>query len=231
MPDPETRPPPPSRVAVLGGTGKLGGGLARRWAAAGVAVTVGSRDADRARARATEIGSDLPRDAAAVTGATNPDAIAGADLVVLAVPFDGAAALVADLADALAGALVVSAVNPLGFDRLGPYPGEVDGAGSAAELLAAAAPDARWTAALHSVSSVTLSDLDAPLEDDVLVVGDDDGDVDRAVAAIAALGVRALPAGPLRLAGTLEAFTAVLISVNKRHRAHAGVRLSGLPGR
>lgn len=218
----------PARIAILGGTGKLGGGLARRWAAAGVQVTIGSRDGERAENRAFELAEGLPPGAAELTGGTNVAAADAAAAVVVAVPYDGAAALVTGLAGSLAGKLVVSAVNPLGFDAAGPHPLAVEGFGSAAEQLAAAAPDGRWTAALHSVSSVTLTDLDAPLDDDVLVAGDDESALSEARTVVAALGVRPVVVGPLRLAGTLEALTAVLIAVNKRHRTHAGVRLTGL---
>jgi predicted dinucleotide-binding enzyme len=109
-------------------------------------------------------------------------------------------------------------------------PATTEGAASAAELLAARVPDAHVVAALHSVSSVTLGRLDTALEDDVLVCGDDESAVAAAVTAIGRLGVRPVTVGPLRLAATLEALTAVLLSVNRRHAVHAGLRLTGLDG-
>lgn len=219
----------PTRVGILGGTGKLGGGLALRWAASGVPVTIGSRDVGKATARAEELRDRLPDGAADLDGATNAVACE-ASVVVAAIPATGAGELIGDLASELAGRVVISAVNPLAFDGRGPRPVRLEGAASAAELLADRAPQARFVAALHSVSSVNLARLDTPLADDVLVCGDDEDAVAVAVAAIGRLGVRPVTVGPLRLAATLEALTAVLLSVNRRHAVHAGLRLTGLDG-
>lgn len=214
-------------VGILGGTGKLGAGLARWWAAAGVPVTIGSRDAARAASVAAELRASLPEGAAPLEGLANADA-AARPVVVAAIPSEGADTLVGGLAEVLAGRILVSALSPLAFDDRGPHPGQVDAA-SAAELLAASAPDATVVAGFHTVSAVSLKHLDQPLDEDVLLCGDDD----EAVAQVATLvgrlaGARAVHCGPLRLAGTLESLTAVLISINKRHRAHAGLRVTGL---
>lgn len=217
-----------THVGILGGTGKLGAALARRWAAAGLDVVIGSRDADRAASRSADLREGLPHGAGALTGGTNADA-AGAPIVVAAIPTEGAEELVATLADRLAGSILVSALSPLAFDDGGPRPVSLE-AGSAAQLLAAAAPAARVVAGFHTVSAVSLGDLGAPLDEDVLLCGDDD----EALRQVAALvddhleGARAVGVGPLRLAGTLEALTAVLIATNRRHRVHAGVRVTGL---
>jgi NADPH-dependent F420 reductase len=219
---------PPSRIGILGGTGKLGRGLAQRWATAGIEVVIGSRDADRADTRAAELTADLPATAATLRGGANAEA-AAAPLVVAAIPAEGAGELVAGLADTLDGAVLLSAVSPLTFDDRGPQPSTVDSAPSAAELLAARAPGAAVVAGLHTTSSAVLGRLGTTLDEDVLLCGDDEDALATAAAAVDLLGgARAVTVGPLRLAATLEATTAVLISANQRHRTHAGLRLTGL---
>ncbi|MEX2504010.1 MAG: NADPH-dependent F420 reductase [Egicoccus sp.] len=217
-------------IGIIGGTGALGRGLASRWLAAGVDVALGSRDAGRAETAAEELRSELGEVPGTVTGLGNVDA-AAAPVVVLAVPYDGLDAVLDPLVDAVAGRIVVSAVNPLAFDAKGPY-NEAVAEGSVAEAIAAKLPGARMTAAFHSVSSRELGRLEHPLDDDVPVVGDDDD----AVATVVDLanridGVRSYAAGALRMSGPLETLTALIISVNKRHKAHAGLRLSRLEPR
>lgn len=216
------------QVGIVGGTGALGRGLARRWAQAGVDVLLGSRDATRAEAAAADLRAELGAGGGQVTGTDNRGS-AAADVVVLAVPWEGLDAVLAPIADALAGRIVVSAINPLAFDARGPYNAPV-AAGSVAESIAEVLPGARMTAAFHSVSSRELGHTERPLDDDVPVVGDDDD----AVAAVVELanrieGVRAYAAGLLRMSAPLEQLTALLIAVNKRHKCHAGLRLSRLP--
>jgi 8-hydroxy-5-deazaflavin:NADPH oxidoreductase len=219
----------PTAIGILGGTGKLGAGLAIRWAAAGIPITIGSRDPERAAAAAADLRTALPAGAAAIDGAGNAVA-ARHPVVVASIPTEGADELVTAIADELAGGILVSALSPLDFDARGPRPGVVSGAASAAALLALCAPDATVVAGFHTVSAVSLRRLEEELDEDVLLCGDDD----EAVARVAALvddhlvGARAVHCGPLRLAATLESLTAVLISVNKRHRAHAGLRVTGL---
>ncbi|MTV25676.1 NADPH-dependent F420 reductase [Nitriliruptoraceae bacterium ZYF776] len=216
-------------IGILGGTGALGAGLALRWAAAGRPVVIGSRDADRATARAEELRGQLPETAGSLTGAENSRA-AEAGTVVVSVPFASAAATVDGVADRLQDTVLVSAVVPLAFDGGGPHVAVVDGAGSAAELLAERAPEARVVGAFHSVAAAALADLSTPLEDDVLLCGDDDAAVDHVAELVRDLdGAHPVPAGALRLAGPIEGLTAVLIGVNKRHRAHVGLRLTRLP--
>jgi NADPH-dependent F420 reductase len=212
-------------VGVLGGTGPLGGGLARRFAAAGVKVVVGSRDGGRGTRVAHEIERDVP--AATVLGGDNREAAQWADLLVVAVPYEGHADLLAGLAAPLAGKIVVDAVNPLGFDGKGAYALEVP-EGSAAQQAAALLPDSRVTAAFHHVSAPLLADLaTASVELDVLVLGDDREATDT-VQALAELipGVRGIYGGRLRNARQVEALTANLISINRRYKAHAGLRVT-----
>lgn len=211
-------------VGVLGGTGEQGRGLARRLALAGQRVVVGSRDAGRAAVAAAELADST---SAPVTGASNPECARSSDVVIVAVPWEGHGDLLASLRADLAGKLVVDCVNPLGFDKQGAYPLEVS-EGSAAQQAAALLPDSRVVAAFHHVSAVLLLDESVhEVDTDVLVLGDDRASTD-VVQAIAARiqGMRGIYAGRLRNAGQVEAFTANLISMNRRYKAHAGVRIT-----
>jgi 8-hydroxy-5-deazaflavin:NADPH oxidoreductase len=212
-------------VGVLGGTGPLGGGLARRFAAAGVTVVVGSRSAERGAEVADGIRADVP--AGDVQGADNAETARRSDLLVVAVPYDGHADILRSLKDDLAGKIVVDAVNPLGFDGKGAFAVDVP-EGSAAQQAEALLPDSRVTAAFHHVSAPLLNDLSVPrVELDVLVLGDDREATDT-VQELAALipGARGVYGGRLRNARQVEAFTANLISINRRYKAHSGVRIT-----
>jgi len=213
-------------VAVVGGTGPQGKGLAYRFAKHGHRVVLGSRTAEKAVASAAEIADRGV--AGEVFGAANADAVAGAEVVVLAIPYAGHDELVASLADQLAGKIVVSCVNPLGFDKRGPYGLDVER--SAAEAAAALVPTARVVGAFHHVSAVSLwSDDDYLDHEDVLVCGDD-AEANAVVTDLAATvtGRPGVEAGALRLARQLEPLTAVLISINKRYKTRSGVRISGV---
>jgi 8-hydroxy-5-deazaflavin:NADPH oxidoreductase len=208
-------------VGVLGGTGPLGRGLARRWSAAGVRVVVGSRVAERAQDVATQIG--------AASGAANLDCTREADVVVVTVPWDGHGELLKSVSEATAGKLVVDAVNPLGFDKQGPFKLDVP-EGSAAQQAQALLPQARVTAAFHHVSATLLNDPElAEIAMDVLVVGEDRDDTDlvRALADVIP-GMRGVYAGRLRNAGQVEALTANLIAINRRYKTHAGITVTGV---
>jgi 8-hydroxy-5-deazaflavin:NADPH oxidoreductase len=221
---PEPTVPEGLTVAVLGGTGPQGRGLARRFAAAGVRVVLGSRDAERAQATASDLAAATGGD---VTGADNRGAARAGDVVVVAVPWDGHADLLAGLREDLAGRVVVDCVNPLGFDKRGAFALAVP-EGSAAEQAAALLPDSRVVAAFHHVSAVLLEDPGVTTVDtDVLVLGEDREATDL-VQALAGLvpGMRGVYAGRLRNAHQVEALTANLISVNRRYKAHAGLRVT-----
>ncbi|HEU5420174.1 MAG TPA: NADPH-dependent F420 reductase [Streptosporangiaceae bacterium] len=209
-------------IGVLGGTGDQGRGLARRLALAGQRVIIGSRDAGRAAAAAATVGS-----APQVTGADNAAAAAGADVVIVAVPWEGHQELLASLAAELSGKIVIDCVNPLGFDKRGAYPLPVP-EGSAAQQAAAVLPDSTVVGAFHHVSAVLLLDPEvARLDLDILVLGDDRAATDL-VQALAGLlpGARGIYAGRLRNCGQVEALTANLVSVNRRYKAHAGIRIT-----
>jgi 8-hydroxy-5-deazaflavin:NADPH oxidoreductase len=215
-------------VGILGGTGDQGKGLAYRFARAGHQVRIGSRSAERGAAAAAGL-AELPGTApGTLTGGDNGYAC-GADVVIVAVPYEGHADLIASLRAPLAGKIVVDCVNPLGFDKQGAYPLPVP-EGSAAQQAAALLPESRVCAAFHHVSSVLLVDPDvADVDLDVLVLSEDR----EAAATVQALagrigGMRGVYAGRLRNAGQVEALTANLIAVNRRYKTHAGIRVTGL---
>jgi NADPH-dependent F420 reductase len=218
------------RIAVMGGTGPQGKGLGYRFARHGHSVVVGSRAAEKAEVSAEEIRARLDGVAGAgeVSGAANADACAQADIVVLAVPWDGHDDLVSSLP--LAGKTVVSCVNPLAFDKRGAHGQVIDaGEGSAAERAQALAPEAVVVGAFHNVSAVGLWGDEDYLEDDVLCVGDsDEGKQVAMELARAVTGREGISAGKLRLARQLEPLTAVLISINRKYKAHSGIRITGL---
>ncbi|HTT51726.1 MAG TPA: NADPH-dependent F420 reductase [Streptosporangiaceae bacterium] len=213
-------------IAVLGGTGDQGRGLAHRFAAAGNPVIIGSRSADRARTAAAEVHGGLGG-GAAIRGMANADAAAEADVVIVAVPWDGHRDLLAALAGPLTGKIVIDCVNPLGFDQRGAYPLRVD-EGSAAQQAAEVLPGSRVVGAFHHVSAVMLLDPDvASVDLDVMVLGDDREATDLVQALAARIpGVRGIYAGRLRNCGQVEALTANLVSINRRYKAHAGLRIT-----
>lgn len=213
-------------IAVLGGTGPQGRGLARRFAAAGLDVVLGSRDAARASAAAAAL-AEVGR----VRGASNSEAAAAGDIVLVVVPWDGHAELLESLRSELAGKVVVDCVNPLGFDKQGPYGLPLER--SAAESAAALVPSARVVGAFHHVSAVSLLGEAEYLDhEDVLVCGDD-AEAKALVVELArtVTGRDGVDAGRLRLARQLEPLTAVLISINKRYKTRSGIAIAGLPGR
>ncbi|GAA2226561.1 NADPH-dependent F420 reductase [Kitasatospora cystarginea] len=207
-------------VGVLGGTGDQGRGLAYRLAKAGQQVVIGSRTAERAEAAAAGIGLG-------VRGAENAAAARESDIVIVAVPWDGHAATLSALRGELAGKLVVDCVNPLGFDKQGAYairPEE----GSAAQQAAALLPESRVTAAFHHLSAVLLQDPAIErIDTDVMVLGDDRQATDTVQALAERIpGMRGIFAGRLRNAHQVESLVANLISVNRRYKAHAGLRIT-----
>lgn len=218
------------RIAVMGGTGPQGKGLGYRFARHGHDVVLGSRAAEKAEATAEEVRSRLAdvQGAGSVTGAANADACEAADVVLLAVPWDGHDELVESLP--LAGKTVISCVNPLAFDKRGAHGAVVDaGEGSAAEHAARLAPEATVVGAFHNVSAVLLWGDEEYLDEDILCVGDsDEGKAVAMELARAVTGREGISAGKLRLARVLEPMTAVLISINRKYKAHSGIKISGL---
>lgn len=214
-------------IGVLGGTGAQGRGLAYRWALAGLSVVIGSRDVGRAEEAAALLRARSGTQR--VRGADNAGCGAESDLVLVAVPFAGHAALLESLRSSLAGTIVIDCVNPLGFDKRGPFVHAVP-EGSAAQQAQALLPESRVTAAFHHVSAVLLDDPEVPsLDIDVLVLGDDREATDLVCALADAIpGARGIYGGRLRNAGQVEALTANLLAINKRYHAHAGIRITDL---
>jgi hypothetical protein len=214
-------------IGILGGTGDQGRGLARRFALAGHQVLIGSRSGERAEAAAEQLGHG-------VRGQANAAAAREADVVIAAVPWEGHGELLSALAGELTGKIVVDCVNPMGFDKRGAYaltaaeggPAE----GSAAEQAAALLPGSRVVAAFHHVSAVLLLDPEVDTMDlDVLVLGDDREATDLVQALAGRIpGVRGIYAGRLRNCGQIEALTANLVSINRRYKAHAGLRITDI---
>jgi NADPH-dependent F420 reductase len=204
------------KVAVVGGTGDFGLALARRLVEAGEDVVIGSRDADRAQEKASEVGA---------AGAANDDAVQGVDLVVLAVKAEAALPTAQSLVEAIGSTPVLSVASELRFTKQGVFP--TDDARSIAErtqeLLRAPV-----CAGLHSLAASSLAHGKA--DGDALVCGDD-ADAKALALQLAAQVVtgRSLDAGPLASARALEGVTAVIVNLNKRYKGHAGVRITGLP--
>ncbi|MEV8531233.1 NADPH-dependent F420 reductase [Streptomyces sp. NPDC051211] len=207
-------------VGVLGGTGDQGRGLAYRLARAGQKVIIGSRAAERAVAAAGELGLGIE-------GADNADCARRSDVVIVAVPWDGHAKTLEALREDLAGKLVIDCVNPLGFDKQGAYALKPE-EGSAAQQAAALLPASRVSAAFHHLSAVLLQDESIEeIDTDVMVLGESRADTDLVQALCARIpGMRGVFAGRLRNAHQVESLVANLISVNRRYKAHAGLRVT-----
>ncbi|MHB8466930.1 MAG: NADPH-dependent F420 reductase [Acidimicrobiales bacterium] len=211
----------PEPVAILGGTGPQGRGLAVRLARAGCRVVIGSRDAQKAQDAAAPLGGG-------VTGAGNADAATSAEVVFVAVPWDAHEPTLRSLAGELAGRIVVDLVNPITFDERGPV-GLPVAAGSSAEQAQALLPASIVVSGFHHVSAKLLLSAADEVDTDVMICGDDLAAKER-ILALARLipGVRAVDAGPLRLARFLEGMTSVLLSVNRQYKTTTGIRLTQL---
>jgi NADPH-dependent F420 reductase len=217
-------------VAIVGATGALGFGLALRWGHAGVPVIFGSRDAGRA-AEAVERARQAVPDAH-YEGYENAEAATKADVVVLAVPFRNQSENLTNLKGVLtSGQIVVDATVPLAAAVSGRATRMLGvWQGSAAQQAQEMVPDGvRVVSALHTVSATTCGDLSHELDEDVLVCGDRREDKDRVIALIERIdGLRGVDAGRLEMARIAESLTALLISINARHKVHAGIKITGL---
>jgi NADPH-dependent F420 reductase len=215
------------RIAILGGTGAQGSGLALRLAKAGHAVTIGSRDAAKAHAAAA---SASERASATITGTDNHTAAAEAEIIILAVPFAAERATVDEVRQELAGKILIDATVPL----VPPKVSQVqlpDGQSAVAAIQALLGKSVRVVSAFQSVSAQHLSDLDHAIDCDVLVCGDDQAACDVAIGLCADIGLRGLYAGPIRNSAVAEALTSVLITINRRYKVPggAGIRITGIP--
>jgi 8-hydroxy-5-deazaflavin:NADPH oxidoreductase len=226
-----TPPGAPRPIAIIGGTGPAGMGIALRWARAGETIIIGSRDAQRAEQAAATI-QERVGSQAQVSGMENAAACAAADILMLTVPFEGQAALLKQLKPAMTeGSILIDATVPLAAS-VGGRASRTLGVwqGSAAQQAAELVPkDVSVVAAFHNLSADLLNG-DAALDCDVIVCSDDP-DASQLTRELAAKipGVRALDGGKLENARTVEQITALLIGLNIRHKGHAGIRITGLP--
>jgi len=215
-------------IALVGGTGPEGRGLATRFVLAGHTVILGSREAPRGAESGAELAAALGSDR--VTGTDNATAVATADLVVIVVPYTAHRATLEGLRDALAGKVVIDAVVPVRFEK-GPRPIEVE-AGSATEEAAEILPDSTVIGAFHNLPAEVLLDPRGHLESDILVTGAN-GEAKDTVMALAGQieGCRAVDAGPLRFSRFVEGLTTLVIGINGRYKAHGAIKITGIPDR
>lgn len=212
-------------IGIIGGTGPQGKGLAYRLADAGVDVLIGSRSAERGANAASDIAAMTG--SGRVEGTVNDELPDRSEMLLVAVPYVGLADTLRPFADRTVGKVVMSAVNNLTFLQ-GPQALPVE-AGSAAEEVAEVLPGALVTTAFNNVSASHLLDTSHHFDEDVLVCGEDEGAITQTLELVNRVpGLRGVACGGLRLASTVEAMTALIISVNKRHQVTAGVRLTGL---
>jgi len=218
-------------IPIIGGTGALGAGLARRWARAGASIAIGSRSVERAEEAAAKLRSEVPE--ANAEGLLNEDAAGRAEIVFLTVPFRAQSENLNNLREALRpGQILVDCTVPLAAAVSGKATRSLGvWQGSAAQQAQEMVPDGvTVVAALHTVGAPTLANADAELDEDVPVCGDRKADKARVAHLIELIpGLRAVNAGPLEMARIVEQLTPMLISVNSRYKTHAGIRFTGLP--
>jgi NADPH-dependent F420 reductase len=212
-------------IAVIGGTGQEGGGLAARFGHAGYPVLIGSRDATRAQAKADELNAHAG--CTTISGADNHAAAAAADIVILAVPYSGQQATALDLRAELAGKIVIDATVPLMPPKVSRV--QLPEGGSAVAALQALLPDAKLVSAFQNVSHAHLHDIGHPVDCDVLVCGDDAEACDTVVGLIEAIGMRGFHAGGIANSAAAEALTSLLIFINRKYKSPgAGIRLTAV---
>jgi 8-hydroxy-5-deazaflavin:NADPH oxidoreductase len=215
------------KIAILGGTGAQGTGLALRLAKAGHAVTIGSRDADKARAAAAEAGA---RAGTTIAGADNRGAAGGAEIVILTVPFAVERATVEQVQDQLKGKILVDATVPLVPPKVSVVQ-LPNGQSAVAAIQALLGKEVRVVSAFQNVSAQHLSDIEHAVECDVLVCGDDQAACDVVIGLCADMGLRGFYAGTIRNSAAAEALTSVLININRRYKVPGGggIRITGIP--
>jgi NADPH-dependent F420 reductase len=224
--------PSPEPIPIVGGTGALGAGLALRWARAGMPIAIGSRSAERAEEAAVRIRQAVP--GAEVEALLNEDAARRAEIVFLTVPFRAQSENLNNLRGALEpGQILVDCTVPLAAAVSGKATRSLGvWQGSAAQQAQEMVPEGvTVVAALHTISAPVLADLDAELDQDVPICGDRKADKARVARLVELIdGLRAVNAGALEMARIVEQLTPMLISINSRYKAHAGIHLTGLPG-
>ncbi len=220
------------KIAIIGGAGELGFGLALRWAKAGEDVIIGSREAGKAEEAAARVRAAVPD--ARVAGLANVEAAGAASIAVLAVPFSAQAGILKSIKPALKSAILVDATVPLAAS-VGGRPTRMLGVweGSAAQAAASLVPGVPVVSAFHNLSAEMLHDFSLTLDCDILMCGDDAGAKERLSALVRLIpGLRPLDAGPLEMSRVVESMTALMISLNRRYKTHhSGIRITGISDR
>lgn len=214
-------------IGVIGGTGKEGGGLAMRWAAAGHTVNIGSRDAARAREVAAEMNAELGSEQ--LSGGDNADIVKRSDLVVLAVPYKAQQATAMAVADELAGKILIDVTAPLMPPKVGTV--QLPEGGSAVAALQKELGDGvRVVSAFQNISAHHLRDLSHEMDCDVLVCSDDAAAAQVTIGLVEDAGMKGWHAGPLANSAGAEALTSIMISLNRKYKFDgAGIRITGTP--
>ena len=216
-------------LAVIGGTGAEGSGLAVRWAAAGYPVVIGSRSVEKAKTAAGELGALLPAESAPIGGDANAQAAASADIVILSVPYGAQVDTIEQIKAACQGKIVITVGVPLQPPKVSTA-WRPPGGSAAEEAQAQFGVEVRVVAAFQNVSAGHLQDLSWEPDCDVLVAGDDKASKQVAIELAQAAGFFALDAGPLANAAVVEGLTALFIGINIRHKVKgSGLRITGIP--
>ena len=212
-------------IAILGGTGKEGAGLATRWALVGHSIIVGSRDRERAKTKATELREHTHK--VPIIGESNAEAARLGTVIVVALPAHGLEATLPEVREGSRGKVVISTVVPLTFG--GPRLFTPPPAGSSAEQVQALLPDAKVVAAFHHIAAHELSETDHPIECDLLLCGADAVAKETVGELARSMGLRPIDVGALPNAGPLEGITAVLATINRRYKLkNSGFKITGL---
>lgn len=214
-------------IGIIGGAGKEGGGLARRWAAAGHRVMIGSRAVDRAAEAAETLNAELG--VGDVRGDANLAVAEAADIVVLAVPYSAQQETALAIAPALQGKVLIDVTAPLKPPKVGTV--QLPPGGSAVAALGALlGPGVTVVAAFQNISAHHLNDLGHAMDCDVLVASDDEAAAQRVIGLVADAGMRGWHVGPLANSAAAEALTSIMIQLNRRYKLDgAGIRITGAP--
>jgi len=215
-------------IAVIGGTGAEGSGLAMRWAVAGYPVVIGSRGAEKATRVSAELSARLPQGSAPLTGLTNADAAAAADIVVLSVPYSSQAGIIEQIAAGCQGKIFVTVSVPLKPPKVATV-WQPPGGSATAEAQAQLGDDVKVVAAFQNISAAHLQDLDWEPDCDILVTGDDKQAKAAVIELANAAGFFGIDAGPMANSSVVEGLTALLIGINIRNKVKgAGIRITGI---
>jgi len=216
-------------IAVIGGTGAEGSGLALRWAAAGYPIVIGSRSHEKAETSAQELSGQLPEGSAAITGADNADAAQAADIVVLSVPYAAQSATIDQIAQGSQGKILITVVAPVKPPKVS-HVWRPEGGSAAQEAQAQLGENVKVVAAFQNVSAEELKHLDHNVECDILVTGEDKEAKQLAIELAQAAGLFGIDAGPLVNASVVEGLTALLIGINIRNKVKgSGIQITGIP--